>query len=70
MAVVEWVQTLPLWWANAITIALFLGIGIAVFLIPKQQIYEDAPDRSNWRDIRWWALGLIATQLGIYTLFG
>ncbi|MCB1685637.1 MAG: hypothetical protein R3E82_14120 [Pseudomonadales bacterium] len=67
---VEWVQTLPLWWANAITVVLFVGIGSAVFLFPKRRIFEDAPDQSGWRDIRWWALGLITVQLGIYVLFG
>ena len=67
---VEWITQLPIWWANVITLVLFVSIGAAVFLIPRESLFTDAPDRSGWRDLRWWALGLVVVQLGIYTLFG
>jgi hypothetical protein len=67
--VAEWVAGLPVWWANLITLVLFVGIAACVFLVPRASFMHDAPDRSLWRDIRWWALGLVAAQLGIYALF-
>lgn len=68
-AVAEWLARLPVWWANLITLALFLGIAVGCFAVPRQSFMADAPDQARWRDIRWWALVLIALQLGIYGLF-
>ena len=65
----EWLASLPVWWANVITVVLFLIIAAACFLVPRSIFMNDAPDQSHWRDIRWWALALIAVQLGIYALF-
>ena len=65
----EWVTSLPVAWANGITVVLFIAIAAACFLVPRQQVIADAPDRSGWRDLRWWALILITVQLGIYVVF-
>jgi hypothetical protein len=65
----EWLTNLPVWWANVITLVLFVGIAAACFLVPRRMFMADAPDQSYWRDIRWWALILIAVQLGIYGVF-
>lgn len=65
----EWLNDLPLWWANVFTVALFAGIAVGTFRIPRRRILEDAPDESRWRDLRWWVLLLIAAQLGLYSLF-
>ncbi|MGI9325013.1 MAG: hypothetical protein ACR2PZ_07325 [Pseudomonadales bacterium] len=66
MAVVElW----PRWWANAITVLMFLCIAAAVFLIRRASIMRTAPDQAGWRDIRIWAVVLIAVQLGLYVVF-
>lgn len=59
----------PQWWANAITVVLFLLIAGAVFLVRKQDILRTAPDQASWRDIRIWAVVLIAIQLGLYVIF-
>lgn len=59
----------PQWWANAITVVLFLLIAGAVFLVRKQDILRTAPDQAGWRDIRIWAVVLIAIQLGLYVIF-
>ena len=65
----EWLSTLPVSWANAITLVLFVLIAAACFLVPRRVFMSDAPDQSAWRDIRWWALVLVAIQLGIYAVF-
>jgi len=65
----EWLQSAPVWWANAITQVLFVLIAIACFAVPRQVFMHDAPDQSRWRDVRLWALALVVVQLGIYALF-
>ncbi len=60
---------LPLAWANYISIAGFIFLGVLVWLIPKRLIYAEARDHSRWRDIRVWATVLIALQLSIYAVF-
>ena len=65
----DWLADLPVWWANVITVVLFIAIALACFLVPRRALMEDAPDQARWRDIRWWALALIIVQLGIYSLF-
>ena len=66
---VDWLADLPVWWANVITVVLFIAIALACFLVPRRVFMEDAPDQSRWRDVRGWALILIIVQLGIYSLF-
>ena len=61
--------TLPLEWANYLSIIGFLCLFVLVWLIPQQAVYEDAPDQSRWRDIRLWATVLIAIQLFLYAVF-
>ena len=62
-------ELFPQWWASVFTVILFLLLGAACWLIPKKEILADAPDQAPWRDIRWWACGLIAVQLLIYFTF-
>ncbi len=65
----EWLQTLPVAWANGITQVLFVVIALASFAVPKAVFMRGAPDNARWRDIRYWALALVIVQLGIYILF-
>ena len=65
----EWLQSWPVWWANAATQVMFLLIGLAVFAVPKHVFMADAPDQARWRDVRLWAVALVVLQLGIYALF-
>ncbi len=64
-----WIYELPVWWANVITVVLFGCVAVGCFAVPSHVFMNDAPDQARWRDIRWWALVLIAAQLGIYSLF-
>ena len=63
------VADLPVWWANAITAVLFVGISVAVFTVPKSNVLRGAPDQARWRDIRLWAVALVIVQLIIYAIF-
>ena len=60
---------LPVVWANYISIAGFVFLGLLVWAIPKQLIYADASDQAKWRDIRVWATVLIAFQVVLYMMF-
>lgn len=62
-------STLPVAWANYLSILGFLVLGTLVWLIPRKIIFTEAPDQSRWRDMRLWASVLIAMQLALYTLF-
>lgn len=62
-------STLPVAWANYISIAGFLFLGVLVWLIPQRLIYAEAENQSRWRDIRIWASVLITLQLALYTIF-
>jgi hypothetical protein len=56
-------------WANIAAIVLFVVIGFAVFLVPRNRVMQDAPDQRLWRDVRLWAIPLVLVQLGLYLLF-
>ncbi|MCP5178468.1 MAG: hypothetical protein H6993_10960 [Pseudomonadales bacterium] len=49
--------------------ALFVLAGMLVFLVPRDELLKDAPDKRTWRDIRWWGVALAVTQIGIYLIF-
>jgi len=60
---------LPIAWANYISIAGFVFLGLLVWAIPKPLIYIDASDQAKWRDIRVWATVLIVFQVTLYMMF-
>jgi hypothetical protein len=63
------IESWPVWWANALTLFLFLILVIGCWRIPESDVMADAPDRARWRDLRIWASVLVLVQLGIYRLF-
>jgi hypothetical protein len=65
----EQLSQLPVVWANNLTMALFILIALACFVIPFHSVIADAPDQRRWRDLRLWAVLLISLQLGIYLIF-
>ena len=60
---------LPVIWANFISIGLFLALGVGVWSIPKSAVVPEEYSRETWRDLRWWATGLILFQIALYTFF-
>ena len=66
---IGWLQSLPAEWGNYVSILLFVGLGVMVWLIPIKAITAELQSPQKWQDIRWWATVLIALQLGIYIVF-
>ncbi|MEM7097468.1 MAG: hypothetical protein AAF541_04350 [Pseudomonadota bacterium] len=62
-------ESLPVAWANYISIIGFVFLLIVVWLIPRRVILADAKSNSRWRDIRIWATGLILMQITLYLIF-
>ena len=61
--------SLPVAWANYLSIAGFALLLLLVWLIPKRVIMTEAASSSRWRDIRVWATGLILLQITLYMTF-
>ena len=60
---------LPVIWANYISIGLFLALGVGVGSIASSAVVHDEYAGETWRDLRWWATGLILFQIALYTFF-
>jgi hypothetical protein len=53
--------------AARVLFLLFFGLIIVlVFLLPREYIFRGAPDRSRWRDLRYWTLGLVLIHAYVY----
>lgn len=61
---------IPLFWAVIITGIILVGIAIWAALHPRKYIYEGAETKARWRDVRIWAVLLMAIQLAIYAVWG
>jgi hypothetical protein len=60
---------LPVVWANYISIALFLALGVGVWSIPESAVVPAEYEHQIWRDLRFWATGLILFQIALYAYF-
>ena len=60
---------LPVIWANYISIAMFLALGVGVWSIPKSSVVPEEHEDQSWRDLRVWATGLIVFQMFLYAYF-
>ena len=60
---------LPVIWANYISIALFLALGVGVWSIPMSAVAPEEYEGQSWRDLRVWATGLIVFQIVLYAYF-
>ena len=66
---IQWLQSMPAEWGNYVSMLLFCGLALLVWLIPVNKITKGLVAPRKWQDIRLWATVLIALQLGIYTHF-
>lgn len=55
--------------ARWLFIGFFLLLLLGVFLLPKDYIYRGACDRRLWRDLRLWAVVLVAIHVYVYWLY-
>ncbi len=65
----EFLKSIPLYWAKIIAAILYLLLALWVVTRPKKFIYQGAPDKGKWRDLRWWAIILIGVQILLYMVF-
>ena len=65
----EFFAEMPVVWANYISVALFLALGVIVWTIPKSAVVPAKYAGRTWRDLRWWATGLIIFQIVLYAYF-
>lgn len=55
--------------ARTIFLAFFVLLLAGVFFLPKTYVLRGAPDHSRWRDLRLWALALVAIHVVVYAWF-
>ena len=60
---------LPVIWANYVSIALFVALGVGVWSIPKSAVVLEEYESQSWRDLRLWATSLIVFQIALYAYF-
>ncbi len=61
---------IPLYWGVIVTVILYVGIALWAVLRPKEYIYQGAPNKSRWRDLRIWAVVLAGIQILIHIVWG
>jgi hypothetical protein len=66
---VQWLEGLPLVLGKYIAAVFFIGMIIWAWLRPKEYIFEGAPDKSRWRDLRIWATVFLGIQAVLYIVF-
>lgn len=63
-------NSLPMWAAQASAIGLFVFAGIFAWCMPRRFIYLGAPDQALWRDLRIWATLVLVPYVLIYFFLG
>ncbi len=66
---IHWLESLPLVLGKYIAALLFVGMIIWAWFRPKKYIFEGAPDKSRWRDLRIWAAVFLGIQAVLYIVF-
>jgi hypothetical protein len=65
----EWLRELPLYVPKIIATLIFIGVTVWAWMRPKSFIYEGAPNKKMWRDLRLWITGMMAVQIFLYWYF-
>ena len=66
----EWLNNIPLFWAQVIAVITFISVIIWTWFRPKKYIYKDAPSQKLWRDLRVWVTIFMFFQIVAYLYFG
>jgi hypothetical protein len=64
----EWLSGVEPLWGTVIIIGAYILILVAVMTRKSATIYEGAPDRARWRDLRLWAVPVLILQIWLYWL--
>lgn len=65
----DWLLAVPLDWARGFILFMYIVIAVAVFFLNKDYIYQGAPDRKWWRNLKLWAALAVASQVYVYWIF-
>lgn len=65
----DWIHLLPPWLAKLGAMAIFGGVLVFTWTLPRDFVLAGAPDNARWRDLRIWATALLAFQAIIYYVF-
>jgi len=49
-------------------VAFFAAVALFALLQSRDYVYAGAPDRARWRDLRLWALAILAGQTTLYVV--
>ncbi|HUT52265.1 MAG TPA: hypothetical protein VM658_02640 [bacterium] len=60
---------MPLWMVKAGVIAMFVALALWALSMPRQYAYRGAVDQARWRDVRIWAVIVIALEIIPYLFF-
>ena len=66
---VQWLEGLPVVLGKYIAALFFCGMIIWAWFRPSRYIFEGAPDKSRWRDLRIWATVFLGIQVVLYIVF-
>jgi hypothetical protein len=66
----EWLIGTHINLASYVMVAVFVFTAIWAWTFSYSYIMEDAPTRRRWRDLRIWAVVLLAVQTVLYVHFG
>ena len=65
----QWAHGLSTGVAQILFIASFVGVAIFALLQSRAYVYRGAPDERIWRDLRVWAVLVMALATGLYLYF-
>ena len=65
----EWLKWLSADAAKNVFLVLFVLIGILVWLLPKDYIYEGVENPRWWHNLKLWATGVLAMIFLTYLIF-
>lgn len=61
-----WITTVPRVISVLVALATCIAAVVWAWTRSKDYVYEGAPDRQSWRDLRIWAAIMIAIQIVLY----
>ncbi len=64
-----WLAAQPPWVWHLSAVSLILLGSCWVLLVPRRVVYQDAPDKRAWRDLRLWAVVIAAPYALLYWFF-
>ncbi len=65
----DWLADVPTGTARWVFLILFIAIGLLVWMIPDEYIYEGVEQPRWWHNLKVWALGVLAFIFVTYYVF-